>query len=181
MVTTWSWHLTETTDWSPGEYRWQVKALPLLRARITMIALIILETCIIFVSFITHTPIFNYSLIISYFQQENTIKATTSFIEEYAWIHTRHHARSPMFDVLFLTGGMNRTNGLRISTILRAPPWPILWLCDWYYELSLTTTSSCSPSFGLYLNLIAGVKKIGEPPCHFLICVQLGMRNIWIF
>lgn len=107
--------------------------------------------------FITHTPIFNYSLIISYFQQGNTLKATTSFIEEYAWIHTRHHARSPMFDVLFLTGGMNRTNGLRTSTILRAPPWPILWLCDWYYELSLTT-SSCSPSFGLYSNLIAGIE-----------------------
>lgn len=68
--------------------------------------------------FITYTPIFNYSLVTSYFQQGNTLKPTTSFIEEYPWIHTRHDARSPMLDVRFLTEGMNRTNGLRTSMIL---------------------------------------------------------------
>lgn len=110
--------------------------------------------------FITHTPIFNYSLVTSYFQQGNTLKPTTSFIEEYPWIHTRHDARSPMLDVRFLTEGMNRTNGLRTSMILWAtsPTLTDSRLCDWYYELSVTTTSSCSPSFGLYSNLIARIE-----------------------
>lgn len=110
--------------------------------------------------FITHTPIFNYSLVTSYFQQGNTLKPTTSFIEEYPWIHTRHDARSPILDVRFLTEGMNRTNGLRTSMILWAtsPTLTDSRLCDWYYELSVTTTSSCSPSFGLYSNLIARIE-----------------------